>query len=444
MTLDVNKQAAARRRAVTAAQRGPFRIDLALVAIVATMVLLGLFMVFSASFPLMGTDIFLRQLQWAFLGVAVFVVAGAFPHGLLEKLAVPIMVVVLALLVAVLAVGSGVNGANRTLFGGSVQPSELAKLALAIYVAAWANSRGRKLATVGDGLIPFLLILGAVALLIALERSFSVTIIVLVIGLTIYFVAGGNIRQMAFVILGGIPVLLLGMSQVRYPFGRIQGWYNIWFASDKAPEELVRINWILQQGQGIGVDPAMWQAKSAVPALYTDYLFANIAADLHIIGALFVLALFVAFGYRAVTIALNAPTPFGRYLASGLAAWVLVQAAIHIGTSLSLIPATGQPLPFMSAGGSSLLSCMAAAGLLLSISRDSTEKTSAYATFAWGWRDWWSRLSRPGSGERTAKPARTARPAVRKRPRPSAARSMASSVPRVSSRREDRGGTKRP
>jgi cell division protein FtsW len=437
MTLDVNKQAAARRRAVTAAQRGPFRLDYPLVAIVATLVLLGLFMVFSASFPRWGTEIFVKQLQLALLGLVVCVIAAAFPHRWLQKLAVPIMLVVFAALVAVLVVGIARYGSVRYLSNGSLQPSELAKLGLAIYVAAWADTRGRKLATVSDGLLPFLLILGAVAVLIALERSFSVTIIILIIGLTIYFVAGGNVRQMAFVVLAGIPVLLFAMSQVQYPFERIKGWYNIWFNPTAAPEELVRLNWILQEGRGIGVDPAMWQAKYAVPAIYTDYLFANVAADLHIVGAVLVLGLFVAFGYRAVTIALNAPTPFGRYLASGLAAWVLVQAGIHIGTSLALIPATGQPLPFMSAGGSSLLSCMAAAGLLLSISRDSTEKTSAYATFAWGWRDWWSRLSRPGRGERAAKPVGAARPPVRKRPRPAANRTMANSIPRVGERRGD-------
>lgn len=434
MSADDTKQAAARRRAGSAGEKSPSKLDFQLIAAIITMLLLGLFMVFSASFPSTGTTIFLKQVRLVALGVAACIVVTVIPYTWWQKLALPVMLVTLFGLAAVLVVGVARHGGIRHLSNGSGQPSEIAKIGLAIYVAAWAAVRGKKLATLSDGLAPFLFILGAVASLIALERSFSVTIIILVIGLTVYFVAGGNVKQISGALLIGAPLLLLTMMLVGYPFSRIEGWYNIWFNPSQAHEETLRIAMMLRAGRGIGVDPAMWHLKAAVPALYTDYLFANIAADLHLFGTLLVLALYIWFGYRAMTIALNASTLFGTYLASGLGAWILVQAAIHIGTSLALIPATGQPLPFMSAGGSSLLACMIAAGLLLSISRESTEKTSAYATFGVGWRDWWARVSRPVRGERAAQPVSAVRRPVRRRPRPAGSRTMASSIPRLDER----------
>jgi len=136
--------------------------------------------------------------------------------------------------------------------------------------------------------------------------------------------------------------------------------------------------------------------------LWNDFLFANIGADFTILGMIVVVALFSWFGYRGLGIALNAPSRFGSLLAIGLTAWILVQAGIHMGASLTLFPATGQPLPFMSYGGSSLVSCMIATGLLLSISRAAKEKKAPNAYFALGGWHWRPRLPRLG-GDRSDK-----------------------------------------
>lgn len=374
--------------------------DYQLIAIVLTFLLLGLVMVLSASFPRFGTYFFLRQLRWVLVGVAAFGFMAAVPYRWWQKLAIPIMGGTLIALAAVLVLGHETYGAVRTLSKGSFQPSELAKLAVAIYVAAWAASPGRQLSRFEDGLLPFLLIMALVGGLIAAERSFSVTIITLSIGLTIYFVSGGNIKQMALLAAVGIPVLLFAMSKAGYPFERIEGWYNVWFNPSQAPEDLLKIFWMLREGGGIGHDPAFWQVKASVPGLWSDYLFANIGADFHIAGTLLVLGLYVWFGYRALGIALNAPDRFGSLVTIGVTAWILLQALIHIGASVALIPTTGQPLPFMSYGGSSLVSCMAAAGLLVNISHAGAEKKTVYAHFAFGWRNWRPRVSHSGSRRR--------------------------------------------
>ena len=377
-------------------------MDTQLIAIVVTLLLLGLFMVFSASFATQGTLFFTLQLKWVVLGLLLCAIVSFIPYETWRVLAIPVMAVTIAALIAVLIWGEpGQYGAKRTFTGASFQPSELAKLGVAIYVSAWVAARGHLVANFKEGFFPFAVIIGLVAGLIILEQSMSVTLIVLTIGLAIYFVGGGVLRQLLTLVAVGAPVLLFAMWQFGYPMGRLKGWYNIWFNPSQAPQDLLKLTVLLQEGGGIGVDPATWQLKASVFGLWSDFLFANIGGDLKIFGMLAVVALYCWLGYRGVGISLNAPTRFGALLAVGLTTWILVQAAIHIAASLTIIPATGQPLPFMSYGGSSLVSCMVAVGLLLSISRSAKEKKAPHAYFAFGGRDGWPRLSRPGGRRRT-------------------------------------------
>lgn len=373
-------------------------IDYQLIGVVSTMVLLGLVMVFSASFPRAGTYYFWRQLMWIGLGSLVFVIMAVIPYRFWQKAAGPIMALTIVGLVSVLVLGKMVFGATRHLLSGSYQPSEIAKLSLTIYLAAWVAARGKKLTRVEEGLLPFTLMMALIGGLIVAENSFSVAIITLTIGLVIYFVGGGRLQHIGVLFLIGVPVLAIAMSQADYPFERIRMWYNVWFNPAEAPEELVKLMWMLREGRGAIADPNLWSLKASVTGLWNDYLFANIGADLHMPGTLLVVVLFVWFGYRALSIALNAPDRFGALTAIGLGTWIMVQAMIHIGTSLTLIPPTGQPLPFMSHGGSSLLSCLAAAGLLVSISRAEKDRKAPYAHFALGWGNWRPRLPHPGRG----------------------------------------------
>ncbi len=398
------------------------KMDGQLIAIVAILLLVGLAMVFSASFARVGAQFFVAQLKWVVLGVIVCAFVSMIPYEVWQKAAIPIMLFTITILVAVLIFGQESEfGGKRTFTGSSFQPSELAKAGIAIYVAAWVAARGRKVQDIKEGFFPFAIIVGLVGGLIIAEKSLSVTMIVLATGLAIYFVGGGAFKQLLMLAAIGAPIFAFAMIKFGYPFGRITDWYNLWFHPEKAPADLQNIVELIRQGNGIGVDPAVWQTKAHVFGLWNDFLFANIGADFKIFGMIAVVALFCWFGYRGIAIALNAPTRFGSLLAVGLTAWILVQAGIHIAASLTLVPATGQPLPFMSYGGSSLLSCMIATGLLLSISRTAKEKKSPNAYFAFGGWDWRPRLPRLG-GSRGATGKRR-QPASRSRGRVATGRS---------------------
>ncbi len=411
-------------------------IDYQLIAVVSTMVLLGLVMVFSASFPKAGTYYFWRQLLWIGLGSLAFVIMAAIPYRFWQKVAAPIIVLTIAGLMGVLILGEVVFGATRHLLSGSFQPSEIAKLSLTIYLAAWVAGRGKKLARVEEGLLPFTLMMALIGGLIVAENSFSVAIITLVIGMTIYFVGGGRLQHIGVIALIGVPILAVAMSQADYPFERVRMWYNVWFNPAEAPEELVKLMWMLREGRGAIADPNLWNLKATVTGLWNDYLFANIGADLHLPGTLLVVGLFIWFGYRVLIIALNAPDRFGALTAVGLGTWIMVQAMIHIGTSLTLIPPTGQPLPFMSHGGSSLLACLAAAGLLVSISRAEKDRKAPDAHFALGWGDWRPRLPHPGRGRGVERDDRGSQAAP--------ARKRAAARRRAAAKRATRRPTARP
>ena len=212
----------------------------------ATLLGLGLFMVFSASFTTQGTDFFLKQIAWIALGVVACGVMAFIPYGVWRQLAIPIMVMTIVVLAAVLALGNEAYGGTRRLLGSSIQPSEFAKLAVTIYVAAWVAARGDKITGFQDGLMPFMIILFSVTGLIVLQHSFSVTIIVLCIGLTIFFVGGGNLKQIGIVLAVGIPALVVAMALSEYPLKRMQDWYALHFNPAAISPDTLRILALLQ------------------------------------------------------------------------------------------------------------------------------------------------------------------------------------------------------
>ena len=173
-----------------------------------------------------------------------------------------------------------------------------------------------------------------------------------------------------------------------------------------APENIRHAIELMRRRDGLAADTSVWSQKLSVALLWSDYLFANIGADLGLIGQLAVVILYAVLGYRCLGIALNAGDRFNALAAIGVTTWILIQAAMHIGTSIALIPATGQPLPFMSYGGSAMVASMAGIGLLLGIAHGSPEKKSVYASFAFGGRDRGTRVPDPGRGGRAEKDGR--------------------------------------
>ena len=258
-----------------------------------------------------------------------------------------------------------------------------------------------------EGLIPFIIIMGIVTVLLVMEPSYSVAMIILIIGVSIFFVAGGDIKQMLLFGLLAAPAIGLALWRSKYPIQRIQNWWTNLSAPGQAASDTVAI-W---QKQTFG--PASMLDRiatpSAVPLGWSDYIFAFIAEKLGFIGALVVVVLYAALAYRLLAIALNAPDRFGTFVAVGITAWIVAQALIHIGASTNLIPATGQPLPLMSYGGSDMLACMMALGVMQSISRGTPAKKALYATLALGG---WNRRPRLPNSDRSGS-AKAKQPASR-------------------------------
>ena len=390
-------------------------LDYTLIAIVATLLAVGLVEVYSASFMLYGSYFFTMQLLWIALGIVVLLAMALIPHRFWQQAAVPMMAVTLFLLVLVLLFGRDAYGARRTLFSGRLQPSEFTKLAVIIYVAAWVASKKKRLKDVRAGLIPFAVVMGVVSGLVVLEKSFSVTIVILVVGIAIFFLGGGDVKQLLVTGLIASVVLLLLIYKFNYGVLRIQEWWQALTDPNNAPYNVAQVHEIIRKGGGIGMRPDNWLQKDLVPLLWSDYLFANIAADFKFIGAMTVVVLFAALGYRGLNIAINAPDEFSGLVGIGVTTWMLTQAIVHIGTSVAMIPATGIPLPFMSYGGSAMIASLAGVGLLLSISRASAAKRAPYESFSLGWWNRRARLSDSSSDERFAAVRASSGPRMRRR-----------------------------
>ena len=401
------------RPAVTPAAPPPairsiYAVDYPLVAIVAILLALGLVEVFTGSMLRAQTDygqpayFFIRQVGWVVVGAAAMFAMARIPYYVWQRWAIPVMTLALILLVAVLAVGSSKFGAQRTFLNGSIQPSEVTKLAVVIYVAAWMASKKDRLTEIQGGLIPFAVLMGIVASLVMRQNSYSVTLIILATGTAMFFVGGGSVKQLALTGLICLVLLSVPIWTSENRMNRVNTWISAISDPSQASYDVAQANAVLRRGGGIDTTKDNFIAKGNATLLWSDYIFANVGADWSFPGTLGVVVLFAALGYRGLTIALSTSDPFASLCAVGITTWILVQALIHMGASLVLIPTTGVPLPFMSYGGSAMVSAMAAMGLLLSISRSIREKRAPHEGIGFGGRDRGARLPDPGHTQRPA------------------------------------------
>jgi len=376
--------------------------DYVLIMVTATLLALGLLMVYSASYVIAVREgegpayYFWRQLLWAALGIVGLLFMSWIDYRFWRRWAIPIMAITLLALLAVLIWGGKILGSRRTLLHGHVQPTELAKLALIIYVATWLASKGKKLQEVNYGLIPFACLLGMVAGLIALEPDLSTAFLMVVIGLVMFFLAGADVKQLA-ISLGGTAVSFTVLILLSgYGKERVQEFWQALHDPLRRQSALALINGGLL-GVGFGKGEGKWPGGVILP--HTDSIFAILGEETGLIGGLIVVALFAALAYRGFRIASQAPDKYGALLATGITVWFVSQALIHIAVATALAPVTGMTLPFISYGGSSLVSCLAGVGLLLSISRGGNgrrEEVTLREAFDFRRRDGRTRVSAPG------------------------------------------------
>jgi cell division protein FtsW len=313
------------------------------------------------------------------------VVASFVDYHLYRKILVPMGLATLALLFAVLVVNdSSGNDFTRNLLGGSIQPSELAKAVIVIYLSFWLYRRKDTLNDVQLSYIPLIIILGVTFALIFLQPDLSAAVTILILGVMLFFLAGGDwkIILMIFVLalLVGIPLMFL------YPTGRerissylvslndpLQSSYHI----QRSLEAVVKGGWF---GVGIGQADTKF---TGLPLAPTDSIFAVIAEETGILGGLFLSALFVLLVWRGLVIAKNASDQLGSMLAFGLTAWIGMEALMNMAVIVGLLPFTGNALPLISAGGSSMLVTLTSIGIIMNVSKVSaktkTEERSSHS-----------------------------------------------------------------
>jgi cell division protein FtsW len=364
-----------------------YSILLAVVALAA----IGILMVFSSSamFAYTSRDDSLAivgpQIFWGAMGILVMLVMMRIDYRWLRIVSVPAYLgaVVLLVLVFVPSLGRVVGGSARWLVLGplpAVHPAEIAKLALVVYLAHWLANRGPLVGRFRQGMLPFLLIAGPVIGLVFKEPDLGTTIVITVTAFTMFFVAGASLLQLGAI--GGAGLVGFGLMSLAgvglrdYQLERIRSFLDPW--ADPLGSGFHTIQGLLALGLGGILGSGLGESKLAgglyLPNAWNDYIFAIIGEEFGFVGAGLVIVLFVLLAYAGIRTALRAPDTFGALLAAGITAWLCYQAFINIAVVVALLPVTGITLPFISAGGSSLLVSFAAAGVLLSISRETVER----------------------------------------------------------------------
>jgi cell division protein FtsW len=386
--------------------------DYVLLLAVAGLIVIGLMMVYSATFDWSyqmyrsSFHIASRQFLWTGLGVIALVVVAAMPYERWRQMAVPVMGVTLLLLVLVLLVGEERFGARRTFFNGSIQPGELAKLGMVIYVAAWLASKGSQIRDVTYGLVPFAVLIGVVAVLIVVQPDVSTATLIALTSLAMFFFAGADIFQLAAGgTVGGLTFYVL-IGQLPYAKERFDNYWLFWRDPTHLGHHVQQALIALGSGGMFGVGLGQGQQKMGyLPTPHTDSIFAVLGEELGFIGCVVTIGLFVLLAYRGFKIALEAADAFAALLACGITCWLTFQALINVGVMTGLLPFTGIALPFISCGGTTMTVSLVGVGLLLSVSRGrqagkrkrSTKKGNrqrADLDRRWGNRG--TRLSRPG------------------------------------------------
>ncbi len=375
------QKGSARSRRPTGAAAAAGRTTFVLLGAVVTILLVtGVVMVLSASsvqsLKELGSSwsLFIRHLTWLTIGVVALVVTVSVDYRRWRTLALPMLAVSAGLLVLVLVPGLGhqVNGARSWIGVGSLtlQPSEIAKLALILFVAELLSRRSSAMADSRLTLRPVLVVAGAIALLVMLQPDLGTTMVLGALVLALLYVGGVPLMKLgATAALGGGVALFLALRK-EYRRDRLLAFLDPGADPEsigyQISQSLTGVASGRLTGVGLGASRSKW---GFLPNAHTDFIFAIIGEETGLIGALVVVALFVAFAVLGVRAALHAPDRFGTLVAAGITAWVVSQALVNIGGVVGLLPITGLTLPFVSFGGTSLVVTMAATGILLNIAR---------------------------------------------------------------------------
>ncbi len=360
--------------------------DYVLIAIFAVLVVFGLVMLSSAGVA-MGYEKFgdsyyylKHQVFYGLIpGLFLLFLTSRIDYRYWRRLALPLLAlsILLLILVFIPGLGSAYGGASRWLnFGGILfQPTEIIKLTFIIYLAAWLEKRNEKeISDFSIGFLPFIAILGLIAVLIILQPDVGTMLVIVLTSLAIYFAAGGSLGYLSWLGLGSLGLLILLIRAAPYRTAR----FMTFLRPELDPQGIgYQINQAFLAigsggfwGRGLGQSRQKFQY---LPEATGDSIFAIIAEELGFVWVLALIALFLYLLYRGLKMAKLAPDTFSRCLVIGIVFWLVLQAFINIGGMSGVLPMTGIPLPFLSYGGSALAISLAAVGILINISRQTKE-----------------------------------------------------------------------
>ena len=335
---------------------------------------IGILMVYNSSVAIALRDFgdpyhFAReQIKWLVLGFAAFATFSRIPYGYWKRIAVPMLLGTMVLLVAVFIPGFGVKalGAHRWLnFGFFVlQPAELAKLAMVLYLSAWFSSKE------SNRLVSFFLLMSMVVGLIILEPDLGTSIIIMSTAISMYYLSGAPMWQFgAIVPVVLVAVIILAVSQ-PYRMNRVLTFFNPESDPQGTSYQIRQVLLSLGSGGWTGVGLGKSRQKyEYLPEANTDSIFAILGEETGFIGGLFVIALLQLMLWRGFYIARATTDPYGRMLVLGVVSWVGMQSLINLGSMVALVPLTGVPLPLISYGGSNLVITLGALGIVHNVSR---------------------------------------------------------------------------
>jgi cell division protein FtsW len=340
---------------------------------------LGLIAIYSASSYLaargFGDSYFYlkRQAFFGFLGICLLIAAKNIPPDFYTRLVYPALITSLILLIMVLipGIGSKVGGATRWIrIGGfSLQPSELAKLSLALYIAYSMAKKGPVMSSFTKGFLPHLIVVGSFMCLILMQPDLGTTVIIGSWLMILLFVGGLNVLQLLLMGILACPVVYWLIFSTKYRVDRWTAYMNPWDDPQGLGYQIIHSFLAFGSGGILGVGLGNSKQKLLyLPEPHTDFILSIVAEELGLIGVAAVIILFSILIIRGIKISLNAPDLYSSYLALAISVLIGLQVIINMGVVMGLLPTKGLTLPFLSYGGSSLLVNMIGVGILLSIS----------------------------------------------------------------------------
>jgi len=364
-----------------APKRGEHEADKSLVISLGIILVFGLVMLSSASsvvsYAKFGNiyNYFSHQLLMVVVSLVCMFIVSKIDYHLWRKYAGSFLIVSIVLLLLVFIPGiQATFGTSRSwinVFGFSFQPSELVKVTFLIYLATWLEAKKGQLSSFYGGIFPFLATLGVIAVLMMLQPDLGSLFVIAFMAMIVFFVGGGKFKHILMTVLLAGLLLFLAMSlRSSYQSNRFKCYQNPGFDTQN---ECYQINQsLIAAGSGGWFGRGLGQSRQKfmyLPEVWGDSIFPIIAEEIGFVFSTLLILLFLFLFFRILQIAKAAPDAYGTALATGVVSWLAIQSFLNIGGQLNLIPMTGVPLPFISAGGSSTIAALIALGIVINISK---------------------------------------------------------------------------